>query len=82
MITENDRQTERKKKEGGQTCRIDLYRLATMVLGVVGGVSFALWTVRSDSEPLDSSVICNPIGEQFCKNNQVTIVQRITFLWR
>jgi hypothetical protein len=82
MITENDRQTERKKKEGGQTCRIDLSRLATMVLGVVGGVSFALWTVRSDSEPLDSSVICNPIGEQFCKNNQVTIVQRITFLWR
>ena len=75
----NDEQTEKEKR---QTCKIDLSRLATMVLGVVGGVSFVAWTVRSDSEPLDSSVICNPIGEQFCKNNQVTHVRRITFLWR
>jgi hypothetical protein len=40
MITGNDRQTKRETEI--KTCKIDLSRLATMVLGVVGGVSFVL----------------------------------------
>ena len=39
------------------TWRIDLSRLATIVLGVVGGVSFVAADVKSDSEPLLSSVV-------------------------